>query len=146
MKKYRINEDKKPSKLPIVVSNKISQTIKGICDYNINNIDGIAQFMDYVESLKSYISNPVIAFDYLNRYSHFPNGAIRVNDCGYDVSFILKENKKTAQIYVYVFSAEFNVGQFGLKDPKNESFEYKINRIVQEVINEMLYNKKWLLN
>ena len=68
---YWLNEDRLPSKLFVGFSSKITNEIENIDDYNQNNIEGISHWHNYIDGIRSYISNPAIAFDYTNRYSRF---------------------------------------------------------------------------
>ena len=125
--RYRLCEDARPQKLPVSVSSKIKNSIIEIYQHNQNNLTALGQWSEYIEGLISYISNPVIAFDYTNRYVHFPNGAIHLVEMNYDVSFITKSNNANAYIYVYIFDINFKLRDFGLKDPKiTENKQYNI--------------------
>ena len=150
--RYRLCEDARPQKLPVSVSSKIKNSIIEIYQHNQNNLTALGQWSEYIEGLISYISNPVIAFDYTNRYVHFPNGAIHLVEMNYDVSFITKSNNANAYIYVYIFDINFKLRDFGLKDPKiteNKRYnimnntkkkirltEFDLHRIVKQVLKE----------
>ena len=155
MKHHYLIEDKLPPKLPVVFSSKISNQINVIYACNQNNTDALSQWDEYIEGLKSYISNPVIAWDYNNRYVHFPNGAIHLMDLGYDVSFIVKTNQTTNENYVYVFMLNLKPEEFGLKVPSKGNSqitcntnisnkklirltEQDLHRIVRESVNRIL--------
>ena len=117
MKLHQLNEDILPQKLPVRFSSKIDVKISSIANYNQGNTDAISQWYEYIEGIKSYISNPAIAWDYTSRYPHFPNGAIYIRELGYEVAFIVKTNNKTNRNYVYVFKANLNPEEFGLRVP-----------------------------
>ena len=118
-----LNEDRLPSKLRIVWSSALLKEITDIRDYNQDNPNGFNQWRDYLDGIASYIANPVIAFDYTNRYSRFPNGAIFNRDFNYNVAYVVKTDKYTNQPFVYVFKVNLNPEEFGLKVPSsaNES-------------------------
>ena len=101
MRQHYLYEDKLPPKLPISFSAKISKQINAIYACNQDNTDTLCQWDEYIEGLKSYISNPVIAWNYNNKYPRFPNGAIHLKELGYDVTFIVKTSHRTNRSYVY---------------------------------------------
>ena len=117
----QINEDRLPQKLSVVFSNTIRQEMDAIYTYNQNNIDGLYQWYEYIDGIESYISNRSIAFDYANRYTTFPNGAIHLRDLGYDVTFIVSTNRTTNKSYVYVFMLNLKPEEFGLKVPNRNT-------------------------
>lgn len=53
----------------------------------------------------------------MNRYQHFPNGTTHITELGYDVTFMVKMNKKTHQSYVFVCEINLNAEEFGLEQP-----------------------------
>lgn len=71
---FCLNEDVILTKLIVVLSDDIQERINNIDWYNRNNIDALSQWHNYLDGLVNYISNPVIAWDNMNRYQHFPNG------------------------------------------------------------------------
>lgn len=73
-------EEKNLPKLPVFFSTPIQNKMKYIEKYNQNNVDGISQWYEYIENLKDYISNNSIAWDMANRYFHFSNGAIHLEE------------------------------------------------------------------
>lgn len=74
MMEFCLNEDVILTKLIVVLSDDIQERINNIDWYNRNNIDALSQWHNYLDGLVNYISNPVIAWDNMNRYQHFPNG------------------------------------------------------------------------
>ena len=132
---YWLNEDRLPSKLFVGFSSKITKEIENIDDYNQNNIEGISHWHNYIDGIRSYISNPAIAFDYTNRYSRFPNGAIYNRDFDYNVGYVIKTNNSTNQLFVYVFMVNLKPDEFGLKVPSNikENKQYNTNRVNQTI-------------
>lgn len=117
MKRIYLNEENLPPKLPVSFSTKINNNINLIKDYNQNNLDALSKWYDYIDNLKSYISHRKIAWDYVNRYAHFPNGAVHLVELGYDVYFIVKTNNTTQTNYVYVFKLNLKPKEFGLNIP-----------------------------
>lgn len=144
MKLHYLNEDKLPPKLQVIFSSKIIKKMDFIENFNQDNIDALSQWYYYIEGVKSYISNPSIAWDYTNRYSHFPNGAIHLKELNYDVMFIVKKNRN----YVYVFKIDLKPQEFGLKVPPTleENRESIISRIITETINNYLKKNILLVN
>lgn len=135
MKRYELNEDRLPSKLTVLFSQKIRREIESIEIQNQNNIDGLYKWRDYLNGITNYLSNPVIAFDYTNRYSRFPNGAIYNRDFDYNVGYVIKTNNSTNQLFVYVFMVNLKPDEFGLKVPSNikENKQYNTNRVNQTI-------------
>jgi len=116
-KHYNLNEDKLPLKLLVIFSSKIRTNIDAIVHYNQNNTEGLSQWYDYLDGIRNYISNPVIAYDYTNRYSKFPNGAIYNRDFDYNAAYVVKTNNTTNQPYVYIFKMNLNTEEYGLEIP-----------------------------
>ena len=149
MKQLRLYEDKLPSKLYVAVSSQINKDINAIEAYNQNNAEALSQWHDYIEGIMRYISNPAIAWDYVGRYPHFPNGAIFVSDFGYSAAFIVKTNFKTNQPFVYLFKLNLNLEAFGLKIPplKEKSLfsvsESDIKNMVMECVGRILEAKQY---
>lgn len=114
---FCLNEDVILTKLIVVLSDDIQERINNIDWYNRNNIDALSQWHNYLDGLVNYISNPVIAWDNMNRYQHFPNGTTHITELGYDVTFMVKMNKKTHQSYVFVCEINLNAEEFGLEQP-----------------------------
>ena len=127
MKQCLVSEDKLPQKLSVITSPKISKQIEVIDNYNQNNIDALSQWNEYIEGLKSYISNRSIAWDYNNKYPRFPNGAIHLEELGYDVTFIVKTSHITNRSYVYVFMLNLKPEEFGLKVPPKGNCQSQVN-------------------
>lgn len=149
MNHYLLCEDKLPPKLYVTFSWNISKCIEDIEKDRRNNDDALLQWADYLEVLKHYISNPVIAYDYNNRYQHYQNGAIHLKELGFDVSFIVKIGRKTNLPYVYIFDMKLNCENYGLINPfttslKNningvsEDFDRRLNRIITETLNRVI--------
>lgn len=93
MNRNRLYEDRLLTKLPVSFATEISDKINDINWCNHNNIDALFQWHDYLDGLVNYISNPVIAWDNMNRYQHSSNGKTHITELGYDVTFMVKMNK-----------------------------------------------------
>ena len=137
MRQCLVSEDKLPKKLLVITSPEISKQIEMIDNYNQNNIDALSQWNEYIEGLKSYISNRSIAFDYANRFTKFPNGAIHLMDLGYDVTFIVRTNRRTNRSYVYVFMLNLKPEEFGLRVPPKRNSQSQVN---SPTINNVVQN------
>lgn len=147
MKRFLVKEDKLSSKLAVRFSSRIAKEINSIDDYNQYNVDALYQWRDYLDGIKRYISNPVIAWDYTNRYSRFPNGAVFIDDFDYNVGYFIKTDNITNQPYVYVFMVNLNPESFGLKVPstlkENKSIrltESQLRHIIRKTLQKTLYN------
>ncbi len=134
-KHYKLNEDRLPSKLTVLFSKKIRMEIEAIEIHNQRNSEGLYKWRDYLNGITNYISNPVIAFDYTNRYSKFPNGAIYNRDFDYNVGYVVKTNNSTNQSFVYVFMVNLKPDEFGLKVPSNikENKQYNAYRMKRTI-------------
>ena len=86
------------------------------------------------------MSNPVIAWDYTNRFSRFPNGTRFIKDFDFNVGYAVKTNSTTKQPYVYVFMVNLRPEEFGLEIPPTlkENRGGTFSRIISEVINSYL--------
>lgn len=122
---HYLYEDKRPKKLFVAFAPKISKEIELIDEYNYNkgNIEAISQWHDYIDGLIDYISTPIIALDYTNKYHHFPNGAIYLKELDYDVAFFTSPHKVTNKFYVYIFKVNLKPDKFGLKIPESLSIK-----------------------
>ena len=140
-----IKKDRLPPKLPVVLSSKISRKISAINAYNQNNTDEISQWYDYIEGMIDYLSNPVIAWDYMGRHSLFPNGARFIRDFNYNIGYTIKTNSTSNCAYVYVFRLNLNPEGFGLRVPsalkenKIVLTESNLRRIIFETLKRFLY-------
>ena len=118
-----LKEDKRPQNLYVMFSKEIMRLLENVYAYNQNNINALSQLSDYLDGLRNYISNPVIAWDYTNKYSRYPNGTIYMNDFDYNVGYSIITDKATGLPCVYVFKLNLDLEAFGLKMPplKEES-------------------------
>ena len=95
------NEESIPSRLIVGFSKEITNRIESIYKYNQGN-EALVQWSEYLETIRKYISNPSIAFDYKHSSIHFRNGAILLKDFGCDAIYYIKTND-THPPYVYIF-------------------------------------------
>lgn len=114
MIKQTLNEDIKPSKIPVKFSIKISKRIENIYECNRVN-ENISKWLDYIEWVRNYISNRSIAWDYANQHIKFPNGTRFISK--FNVGYSVKCDGQG--VYVYVFMMDLKTDDFGLKLPKS---------------------------
>ena len=93
-----------------------------------------------------YLSNPVIAWDYVGRHTQFPNGAKFIRDFNYNIGYTIKTNDTSNRTYVYVFMLNLNPEEFGLKVPptlkenKIVLTESNLRKIISETLKRLLCN------
>lgn len=124
-----LKEDKTLPKLPIIFSTEVSNKIDEVFDFNKNDDNALSQFNDYIEGLKSYISNPVIAWDNMGRYQHSANGQVHIRELGYDVTFII--DVSTDKNFVYVIELKL----------KTKDCEWKLPPYLDECLKISILNK-----
>lgn len=144
-----LKEDKRPQNLYVIFSKEIMRLLENVYAYNQNNINALSQLSDYLDGLRNYISNPVIAWDYTNKYSRYPNGTIYMNDFGYNVGYSIITDKATGLPCVYVFKINLNLEAFGLKMPplKEENLisvtKSDFKNMVLESVGKILLTEKY---
>ena len=146
MKNGLLKEDNLPPKLFVAFSSKVRDQISEIDSYNCKNIEGLSQWYEYIDGIRSYMSNPVIAWDYLNRYKRGRKGARCVRDLGFNVRYTILSDRNTDVPFVYIFMIDFKLDDYGLKRPPtlNESkriislTETHIRQIVRETLRRYL--------
>lgn len=94
MTQYHLMEDKFPKKLPILLSYDIINRIELIKEYNEKNTDALSKWHGYLTTVENYISDPVIAWDTMERHIKFPNGTKFIKDFGINVGYSVKFNKR----------------------------------------------------
>ena len=119
MKLDNINEDKKPQKLDVTYSTEIAEKILQISEYNKNKKEELAEWYNDIEGLRSYISNPSIAWDYNGKCKQTTNGALHLKELGHEVSYSIKTDKNTGKNYVYIFKLDLKPDEFGLDIPSD---------------------------
>lgn len=142
MKHYLLKEDNPLPRLDVVFSNKILIKIEDISTTNIYNKEELSLWNSYLDGMVRWISNPVIAWDNTNRYYHDTDGTTRITEHGYDVSFVIKTNRKTGKNYIYLFDMKLNYENFGLKRPRyfmeNIDKQTRLDRIITETLNRVI--------
>lgn len=118
MRQNYLTEDKRLTKLPIIFSDKVIDEIDLIRDVNKGD-DNLYQLYEYIDGLKNYITNPVIAWDNVGKYRHNSRGETNIKELGYNVIFTIKTNQTTNTNYVYVFKIVFPLNRLGLKIPSD---------------------------
>lgn len=111
----RFNEKNIPSRIIVGFSKEISNRIESIYKYNQGN-EALIQWSEYLATIRKYISNPSIAFDYKHSSVHFRNGAILLKDFGCDAIYYIKTNGNHPP-YVYIFKINLKTDEYGLKVP-----------------------------
>ena len=92
--KVKLNEDKRLERYKVWFTPAVKREIDIIKRFNRNNVEGIKQLQEYLQGLRMYISNPVIAWDNLDKYQHRPNGATHVNELGYNFTYLVKNSRR----------------------------------------------------
>ena len=103
MKRYYIKEDKLPHQLSVRFSATIYKQINSIAYFNRNNVEALSKWYDYLDGLKTYLSNPTIAWDNMGRYIQWSNGAKFIGDFGYNVAYSIINDTTTNKYFVYIF-------------------------------------------
>lgn len=117
MMQHYIKEDKLAPNLLIRFSARINKQINAIKDFNRGNIEGLSQWEDYLEGMKTYISRRTIAWDNTGKYIEWPNGAIFIPDLGYNVGYNIIIDSATKRDLVFIFRANLAPEDYGLKVP-----------------------------
>ena len=146
MTQYYIKEDKLAPNLLIRFSARINKQINAIKDFNRGNIEGLSQWVGYLEGMKTYISKRTIAWDNTGRYIEWPNGSIFIPDLGYNVAYNIITDSATKRDLVFIFRANLAPEEYGLKVPPalNENkriiplTESHIRHIVRETLRRYL--------
>ena len=115
--RVKLNEDKRLERYKVWFTPAVKCEIDIIKSFNKNNIEGIKQLQEYLQGLRMYISNPVLAWDNLDRFQHYPNGATHINELGYNFIYYVKNSKFEHTQYVCVVKIYYNLSEFGLQDP-----------------------------
>ena len=138
MKQFCLKEAKKTPQMLVVLSEEIASKIDAIDTYNQENIESLNLWYDYLDGLRSYISNRAIAFDYENRYQELEGGGRFIKEYGYNISYTIQTDVITNKTYVYVFGMNLKTRDFGLTVPFYMDENKHINQIISEVINKYL--------
>lgn len=147
-----VNEDKRLEPYKVWFTPNVRNEIEVIKAYNRNNIEGVRLLQDYLQGLRMHISNPVLAWDNVHKYSHHPNGVTHFNELGYNFAYIIKNSKFDNKQYVCVVKIFYNLAEFGLKNPfvtniASEGLNDKrIDKIIKETINNYLRKNLLLID
>lgn len=158
MRQRRVDEDILPKKMSVRFSAKVTSKIDSIISRNQNNKQAISQWLEYLETVKNYVSNPVIAWDYTDRNVQFPNGARYIRDFDFNIGYSIIADYTTDIPFVYIFMVNLNHHEFGLKEStyKGEVIAITetdlrkmvkecIRKVIQENIDERM-NRKYGVN
>ena len=116
MKTRWLKEDKRLAKLPVVFSPEIFQSIENLHQRNYDNPEALTEWDNYLDGVIGYISNPVIAWDNMGKFSHKPNGETYISEGDIEVGFIIKVDNTTHQSFIYVFRINFHNENYGLRE------------------------------
>ena len=130
------NEESIPSRLIVGFSKEITNRIESIYKYNQGN-EALVQWSEYLETIRKYISNPSIAFDYKHSSIHFRNGAILLKDFGCDAIYYIKTNN-THPPYVYIFKINLKTDEYGLKVPPTLQENKNVIHLTESHIRSMI--------
>lgn len=119
MKQTYLNEDKKPTKLPIIFSPEIIEKMELIANHNKDKKEELAEWYNDIEGIKSYISNPSIAWDYNGKCKRNQNGELFIKELGHEVLYSIKTDKNTDKNYVYILKLNVKPDEFGLDIPSD---------------------------
>lgn len=142
-----LKEDKQPDPLYVKFSQRINKEIDLIKDYNVNNPKGIKEWDDYLKILKNYISKPVNALDYTNKYPQWRNGSKYVNELGFNFAYNILINSFDKRYFVYIFYLDYKLQDYNLLMPpalsriKNKTTNTVSNNVVS---NNVVSNTKVL--
>lgn len=123
--KFYLHEDRPPKQLQVIFSSDIINEMDNIEYLNQNNAEGLSEWYQYIESIKNWLSNPSIAWDYANRFAKFPNGARFIRDFNCNIGYTVKTNQYGA--YVFVFMINLKPQEFGLNTIKENKSIYTDN-------------------
>lgn len=144
MKRYLLNEDKLPPKLPVVYSDTITSQIEDITNYNKGNISGLSALVEYIDGISKHISNRAIAFGYGSTLTRNTDGMTIMYDRG--VCFrLVNDSERT---FIIVNWINLTPEDFGLEMPpmlyENKTkkiyrlTETQLHTIIKEVVKEVL--------
>ena len=147
MKHSSLTEDKLPPKLLVGFSSAIAKQIDRIYSCNQNNGEAIYQWLDYLDWVLDYMSNPVIAWDNINKHRQWPNETRFVSDFDINVGYKIIADRRTNKPFVYLFRVNLKLEEFGLTPPpleENKSrlhlSESQLRRVIQRTLINVLYS------
>ena len=143
MNRFHLKEDNRLPNLSVRFSPDITYRIESVNSQNYDKQEALSQWNDYIDWILRYLSNPVIAWDNMNRFHHTSNGETFIEELGMDVGFII-ETDNNANQYVYVFYLDLKTDDYGLNESiKKKSIiltEIELRKIIFESIRKVLYN------
>lgn len=122
--KHRINEDKPPITLPIVISSQLKINLEKVCNYNFWNSTAIENLIKHILWIANHFSQYRVAFDYSNQFIHKPNGVVQVPreyaECEMEYAVITvydKNTKEPISSHVEIINIWLTNNDFGLEIP-----------------------------
>lgn len=146
MNKQIVKKDTRLPKLPVVCSEEVKNTIESIVSQKQDNPNELAEWKEDILCLLNYISNPVVAWDYIGKYPHDENGTVFFEDFGYKIDYIVMTGNDDKN-YVSVIYAELNPGNFGLRENREKNncllvAEYQSGNLFQQCAREVLSEER----
>ena len=138
MKRCYINEDRKLTKLPVRLSEKLQIKIENVLKNNQDNIEYLNQWYENIESVKNHLSNPVIAWDNTGSHNYTEDGEVTCNIFGYDVVYMIRIKPTPPRNYVYIININLKPEVFGLNENAYRKLQLIIKGCVRSVIKESL--------
>ncbi len=153
MRRYCFNEDTRLPKLPVRFSDKLTEKIEDILFYNRFEIDSLKQWLNELEGLVGWVSNPVIAWDNHNDFIHYDDEETYIENYGILFKIITdKDRQGTERNFVYIIDIVLNLQNYNLNVPpylyeneaqhgKRRNFrltEVDLCRMVRNCLNEIL--------
>jgi hypothetical protein len=135
MSKYKLNEDKRLDKLPVRYSDELSKKIEEVKFYNMFEVENIEQWINSIKGLVSWVSDPSIAWDNQNKFTHYPNGETYIKRYGLRFSIMTyKDEQGIEHNFVYIITITLNPQDYNLKIPPYlyENKKYKSARMVDK--------------
>ncbi len=138
-----LKEDKRLPKLPIVPSPEISQEIDDICKRNYDSQEHLSEWLNHLEGIFGYISDPVIAWDNTDRYNKL-NGETYIAEGDIDVGFIIKIENATNKPFIYIFYMNLLCDNYGLKESNTKRSvvitESTLKSVIRKYVKEALWD------
>ncbi len=120
MKRYYLNEDNKLAKLPVRYSNNLTEKIEYIKLYNMLEKEGMERWLNDLKGFVSWLSNPVIAWDNHNDFTHYDNGEISIDKYGILFKVLTdKDEQGNERNFVYVVDMILTPQDYNLNAPSN---------------------------
>ena len=133
-----LKEDKQSDPLYVKFSQRINKEIDLIKDYNVNNPKGLKEWDGYLKILKNYISKPVNALDYTNKYPQWRNGSKYANELGFNFAYKILINSFSKQFFVYIIYLDYKLQDYNLLMPP--ALSRKKNNTTNTVSNNTVSN------